>query len=112
MANKKKLPFHLPTDLGVFPVASGSEDVKTMNIALSQNPRSNPKIVAHLRGKVLKTYEIGSGLNLDDPSTLIWSFRGSDFKALSGDLINVECSLYGLGDVNLSFKLEVIKTFV
>ena len=114
MANNA--PYYDPKDFGCFDLATSSVD-KTFEFAFTNengNQQVNPltKVVVEYQGLNVATFESGSGIVISgaDNHIATLTMSGATFLKYAGRTLDVSCSFFVVGDVEVIFQLQIIKT--
>lgn len=111
-------PYYSPADVECFDIATSS-----VNKTFTFNPtdqNSNPvtiaaeaKAVVVHNGNVVQTYTVGNGIVLSNSDTqAVLTINGADFEDYPGMVLDVQCSLINVGDVEAIFQLLVVKSYL
>ncbi len=103
-------PFHEPTDFGTFDLST-SQVGKVFSFNWDADVIANAKVVAVHNNKAMKTYTVGDGLVISEANRAISvTVDGSDYTNLTGRSLVFNCNFFVLGDIEVTFKLNIIKS--
>ena len=86
---------------------------KPFRFAFSIDVIPEAKIVFSYQGVVVRTYEVGSGIELEgSPVEAVLTVSGADFPAHAGKRLDAACTFFNVGDVDVVFTLTIVKTLV
>lgn len=104
-----RLIFHNPNkQVGLIDIATTQLN-KQINFSFSQAVNSNCKISVSDTKNTIKSYTVGDGLTLsnsDNDVKLV--LNGSDFINYDGKILDVLCSFFNIGDIEMQFNLKII----
>ncbi len=75
---------------------------------------SNPTITVYSCKNIVKQFTLGDGLELTGTNTqgtektLTLTLNGPDFQAYRGNVLDVKCTFFIEGDIEIIFKLKII----
>ena len=97
------------TDLGVTQINKLIPFKTTNGVYLS-----NPKITVYCGKKVIKEFTLSDGLVLNGTNsagvekTLTLTLNGPSFEEYKGHILDVQCTFFVEGDIEIIFKLKII----
>jgi hypothetical protein len=109
-----KKPFYNPVNLCDFSLGITQVDKEFPFKSTAGVFLENAKVLVYRSNSLLKTYTVGSGLTLagsnvaGQEKTMTLSFNGSDFARYAGDTLNVKCTFFNDGDIEIIFNLKIV----
>jgi hypothetical protein len=103
-------PYYDPFDFGCFDLATSSVN-KTFQFDWDTDVVAGAKVAVTIRGRTLRTYTVGSGLEITNANrTITLTLNGTDFEALGGERVQANCSFFVVGDVEVVFSIDIIES--
>jgi len=118
--SKDNLSFYNPTPIGYFDLGT-SQINKALSFKSEEGvfiPEAKISFYSRAKGTtpraLFKIYTLGDGLALSGTNTqgsektLVLTLNGADFGAATpGDYFDAEATLFSLGDIEITFSLEI-----
>ena len=102
--------FYEPFDFGCFDLAT-SQVTKEMEFAWDTAVIAGAKVVTTYKDREIKAYTVGAGLTLSNSDlTVTLSLDGADYAEYEGRTVQAHCNFFLLGDIEVTFALEIIKS--
>lgn len=103
-------PYHNPTDFGTFDLGTAQVD-KTFRFDWDADVLANAKAVATYRGNIIHTYEVGSGITIENGNRRVTvTMSGATYAAYAGNTITVSCNFFVEGDEEVTYDVKIVKT--
>ena len=103
-------PYYDPYDFGCFDLATSSID-KTFRFDWDTDVIAGAKAVATYQGHTVATYTVGSGITIENANRRVTiTISGAPFVKYAGRTIDVSCSFFVEGDVEVIFQIKIIKS--
>ena len=103
-------PYYDPKDFGCFDLGTTSLN-KTFQFDWDTDVIAEAKAVVTYRGRNVKTYTVGDGITIENANrTVTISMSGTDFSAYVDCELNVNCSFFTAGDVEVVYQVKIIKS--
>jgi hypothetical protein len=107
MANQ---PFHNPTDFGCFDITT-SQLNQALEFSWDTPVIAGAKIAFTYHDKIIKSYTVGNGLTLSNSDqTVTLELDGADFEDYEGHTLKAHCNFFVLGNTEVTFDLQIIKS--
>ena len=107
-------PFYNPKDAGKFDLGITQQNKKISFKSIDGVFDASAKVEFFHNSSSVHNYTIGNGLTIvgtntqGTEKTLELVMNGSDFSAYAGQTLDVKCTFFVLGDIEVIFKLQVI----
>ena len=105
------IPYYNPWEIDtVIDLATTSVD-KTFQFDWDTDVIAESKVAVTLNERTVATYTVDSGLTITNANrTITLTLSGADFADLEGETLTVQCNFFDAGDIEVVFKLRIVKS--